>query len=68
MGSRQLTLSVIGAESTVPQTPRLDIGIIAVNDTGKSVGYISNRLQMGKAIAYLWQGGFYSNSVNKNMC
>lgn len=37
MGSRQLTLSVIGAESTVPKTPRLDIGIIAVNETGKLV-------------------------------
>lgn len=37
MGSRQLTLSVIGAESTVPQTPRLDIGIIAVSETGKFV-------------------------------
>lgn len=37
MGSRQLTLSVIGAESTVPQTPCLDIGIIAVNETGKFV-------------------------------
>lgn len=37
MGSRQLILSVIGAESTVPQTPRLGIGIIAVNETGKFV-------------------------------
>lgn len=34
-----------------------------------SCGYISNRLQIGKPIdACLWQGVFYSNPVNKNMC
>lgn len=34
-----------------------------------SCGYISNRLQIGKAIdACLWQGGCFSNPLNKNMC
>lgn len=57
-------LSVIGAESTVPQTPGLDSGVIAVNERGK---FMWIHFQIGKPVdACLWQGGFNSVPVNKN--